>query len=91
MLNKMIQYRMLKHWGKKICVKVSSQVVDGVQYIYIRDLEFVDFHSALNYLRVIADTETAGEETGGTEPGALLIGKNYARANEKDRKTVKGR
>ncbi len=62
MLNKMIQYRYLKHCGAKIDVKVTLQVIDGVEYVHIRDREFTNTHDALKYLQLIAESEMVEEE-----------------------------
>lgn len=56
------QIVILKHYGKLIDVKVSLHVIDGVQKMYIRDLQLYSFEQALRYLRYIAETEVPSEK-----------------------------
>ncbi len=92
MLNKMIQYRMLKHWGKKIQEKVSIEIIDGVVYIHIRDERFYDVPTALKYLKYIAENEIAWDAIDEKiPPGTVSTGERYAKAPAHKRKTIKRR
>lgn len=52
-----VDAKYLKHAGAQIDVKVTIRTIDGVTMIYMRDLAFTNFQSALRYLRRIAEEE----------------------------------
>ena len=59
--NEYINMKYLKAMGKRMCVKVTIEIVerDGIKFpvIWIRDYEFLSFKPALEFLKNIAEIE----------------------------------